>query len=96
MADNPGSDGAIFALQFDAVALAEDLARLTQPGVEALTAFRAEVERRGGLSPERLMACQAEGRDGTMLGGCVKTYVPWPSGRTLAYTDLMREAIVAT
>lgn len=27
------------------------------------------------------MACQVEGRDGTMLGGCVKTYVPWPGGR---------------
>jgi hypothetical protein len=27
------------------------------------------------------MACQAEGRDGTRLGGCVKTYIPWPDGR---------------
>ena len=27
------------------------------------------------------MRCQAEGRDGTRLGGCVKTRVPWPDGR---------------
>jgi hypothetical protein len=27
------------------------------------------------------MACQAEGRDGARLGGCVKTYIPWPDGR---------------
>ncbi|MGN6276976.1 MAG: hypothetical protein ACTHNP_13760 [Solirubrobacterales bacterium] len=27
------------------------------------------------------MACQAEGRDGTRLGGCVKPYIPWPDGR---------------
>lgn len=26
------------------------------------------------------MACQAEGRDGTRLGGC-ETYIPWPHGR---------------
>ena len=27
------------------------------------------------------MTCEVEGRDGTRLGGCVKTYVPWPAGR---------------
>jgi hypothetical protein len=27
------------------------------------------------------MACEDEGREGTRLGGCVKTYVPWPDGR---------------
>lgn len=27
------------------------------------------------------MTCAVEGRDGTQLGGCVKTYVPWPAGR---------------
>ena len=29
----------------------------------------------------RLPGSAEEGREGTMLGGCVKTYVPWPNGR---------------
>lgn len=39
------------------------------------------IRRQGGIPRAQLMACQAEGRDGTRLGGCVKTYVPWPDGR---------------
>jgi hypothetical protein len=61
--------------------MAEDLARLGQGGVEALEALGRELDRLGGLPRERLMACDAEGRDGTRLRGCVKTYVPWPGGR---------------
>src|SRR5680860_448910 len=29
----------------------------------------------------RSKACHDEGQDQTMLGGCVKTYIPWPDGR---------------
>jgi hypothetical protein len=43
--------------------------------------FRKELQRSGGIKGSRLRACHDEGRDGTMLGGCVKTYVPWPDGR---------------
>ncbi len=71
----------VFAVGFDELALAEDLARLGEAGAQALVELRAEIERAGGLPSSRLMACQAEGRDGTRLGGCVKTYVPWPAGR---------------
>jgi len=48
--------------------------------VEALEVLGRGLDRLGGLPRERLMACEAEGRDGTRLG-CVKTYVPWPAGR---------------
>jgi hypothetical protein len=41
----------------------------------------ASSNRLGGLPRERLLVCDAEGRDGTRLGGCVKTNVPWPAGR---------------
>lgn len=76
-----GSGEPVFQVGFDELALAEDLARLSEAGVGALVEFRVEVERVGGLPSGRLMACQAEGRDGTRLGGCVKTYAPWPGGR---------------
>jgi hypothetical protein len=75
------AEGPVFPVAFDELAVAEDLARLSQGGVEALEALGRELDRLGGLPRERLMACEAEGRDGTRLGGCVKTYVPWPAGR---------------
>jgi len=65
----------------DALAMAEDTERLGQGGVEALAEFGHEIDRLGGLPAERLIVCEAEGRDGTRLGGCVKTYVPWPAGK---------------
>jgi hypothetical protein len=71
----------IFPIGFDELALAEDLARLGEGGVQALVGLRADVERLGGLPSSRLLACEAEPRDGTQLGGCVKTYAPWPGGR---------------
>jgi hypothetical protein len=46
-----------------------------------LAALGREIDRLGGLPRDRLLACEAEGRDGTWLSGCVKTYVPWPAGR---------------
>jgi hypothetical protein len=73
--------GPVFPVAFDELAIAEDLARLGEAGAEALGELGREIDRQGGLAYERLMACEAEGRDGTRLGGCVKTYVPWPAGR---------------
>jgi hypothetical protein len=79
MAQTPSEP--VFPVGFDEDALAEDLSRLPVSATEALTSFRKELQRQGGLSKSRLKACQAEGRDRTMLDGCVKTYVPWPDGR---------------
>jgi hypothetical protein len=74
-------DEPVFPVGFDDDALAEDLDHLPASAEVALRAFRKELRRQGGIPRSRLMACQAEGRDGTRLGGCVKTYVPWPTGR---------------
>lgn len=71
----------VFPVGFDEDAVAEDLARLPASAEAALREFRKELKRKGGIPRSRLKACQAEGRDGTMLGGCVKTYIPWPDGR---------------
>jgi len=73
--------GPVFPVAFDELALVEDLARLGRGGAEALASLGREIDRLGGLPRDRLLACEAEGRDGTRLGGCVKTYVPWPAGR---------------
>lgn len=71
----------VFPVGFDEDALAEDLERLSEGARQALEAFRKELCHDGGFPQSRLMACHDEGRDGTMLGGCVKTYIPWPDGR---------------
>jgi hypothetical protein len=71
----------VFPVGFDDDALEEDLAHLPASAEEALRLFHKEMRRLGGVPQSRLMACQAEGRDGTELGGCVKTYIPWPDGR---------------
>ncbi|HWC49682.1 MAG TPA: hypothetical protein VG448_12440 [Solirubrobacterales bacterium] len=71
----------VFPVGFDDDALEEDLAHLPASAEEELRLFHKEVRRLGGIPKSRLVACQAEGRDGTRLGGCVKTYIPWPGGR---------------
>jgi hypothetical protein len=79
MTDTPA--GPIVPVQFSEHAIAEDLTHHPPAAREALELFRREVGRDGGLSLARLKRCDEEGRDGTRLGGCVKTYVPWPIGR---------------
>lgn len=71
----------VFPVGFDDDALAEDLDRLPASAEIALRAFRKGLRRQGGIPRSRLKTCQVEGRDGTRLGGCVKTYIPWPDGR---------------
>jgi hypothetical protein len=73
--------GPIVPVAFDESAIAEDLAHHTATARKALDVLRREVDRDGGLPFSRLKRCEDEGRDGTRLGGCVKTYVPWPTGR---------------
>ncbi len=71
----------VFPVGFDEDAMTEDLEHVSQGAVEALAGFRKEVRQQGGIPEDRLKACQEEGPEGTKLGGCVKTYVPWPDGR---------------
>jgi hypothetical protein len=68
-------------VEFNEDAIAEDLTHHPPVARRALDLFRREVDHDGGLSFSRLKRCDEEGRDGTRLAGCVKTYVPWPAGR---------------
>jgi hypothetical protein len=78
---NPAEPEPVFPVGFDEDALAEDLEHLPATAEEALRSFRKTAQREGGIARSKLIACQAEGRDGTRLPGCVKTYIPWPDGR---------------
>jgi hypothetical protein len=51
-----------------------DLARLGQRGAEIAKRARADLER-NGVAISDLLKCDAEGRDGTRLDGCVKLYL---------------------
>jgi hypothetical protein len=75
------SAGPVMPVFFDEHAIAEDLSHHPPVARNALDLFRREIDRDGGLPVSRLKRCEAEGRDGTRLAGCVKTYVPWPTGR---------------
>jgi hypothetical protein len=76
VADSPA--GPVVPVLFDEQAIAEDLHHLPGGARVALDAFRRELERIDGLPMTRVKRCDAEGRDGTNLGGCLKTYVPCP------------------
>lgn len=71
----------IVPVRFDEPAIAEDLTHHPPAARHALELFRRKVDRDGGLPMTLLKRCDAEGRDGTRLAGCLKTYVPWPTGR---------------
>lgn len=77
----PAEPEPVFPVGFDTDAVAEDLEHLPAAAEEVLRAFRKTLRREGGIPRSKLRACQAEGRDGTRLPGCVKTYIPWPDGR---------------
>ena len=69
-----------FRVRFDPAAFDEDLLHLTPRGRAEMIAARAQLER-DGLSARRLYRCESEMYDGTDLGGCGKTRLPWPDGR---------------
>lgn len=71
----------IVPVAFNEHAIAEDLAHHPPAARKALDLFRREIDHNDGLSFLRLKRCDEEGRDGTRLAGCVKTYIPWPTGR---------------
>ena len=74
------SAGPAFEVHVDEAELAEDLAHATEA---AQAAIRSMVDRlkSDGVPPDWLGKCDAEARDGTRLGGCVKLYIPQPAGQ---------------
>jgi len=71
--------GPAFGATFDDAALAEDLEHASAPGravaLDARRQFGAY-----GVAVALLRPCLDEGRDGTRLPRCVKTYLPAPAG----------------
>jgi hypothetical protein len=65
---------------FDDAAFAEDLRRTSDAGEEVARAARKEFEG-VGVPVESLLACDAEGPDGTELWHCVKLRLPPPNGK---------------
>lgn len=80
MPKQPSNADVVVPARFDEAAFAADLEHLSDAAGTALMQLRREVDRDGGLPKSRLLRCQDEGRDGTQLGGCIKTRVPWPDG----------------
>jgi hypothetical protein len=66
-------------VRFDDEAFAEDLHHATAAGRDVGTRARGRFEREG-VAASALSGCDPEGRDGTRLVGCVKTYLPQPGG----------------
>ncbi len=58
----------------------EDIARAGSGGREAAETARQAYEH-GGVPVDELRRVQDEGRDGTILPGCLKVYLPPPDGR---------------
>jgi hypothetical protein len=69
-----------FRVAFDDATLAEDLQHSSPAGRNAAYSEREHLTRDGGIAPERLKACEAEGTDATRLPGCAKIYIPEPNG----------------
>jgi len=60
--------------------LAEDLVRCTPAARSAIEPMVATL-RDEGAPREWLLRCEEEGQDGTCLKGCVKLYIPQPTGQ---------------
>lgn len=58
----------------------EDLSHATPAGRAVAGSDRPRLEAKG-IGVDELKACESEGRDGTRLAGCVKSYRPQPDGR---------------
>ena len=72
-------DSPRFAVRFDEEAFTEDMHHASPAGRRIARNEHERLER-DGVAAHELRACQAEGRDGTRLRGCVKTYLPQPDG----------------
>lgn len=75
----PSSGRALARVEFDELAWAEDIAAASRSARVVAQQQRKRLEREGQPVAD-LRACDAEGRDGTNLAGCVKAYLPPPDG----------------
>lgn len=75
----PGAPGSSFPVRVNRTWLKADLDNASPAGRETLASAVAGFTN-AGVPIDRLKTCDAEGRDGTRLEGCVKAYVPPPLG----------------
>jgi hypothetical protein len=73
------ADSPRFGVRFDGEAFTEDLHHASAAARVVGQRERSRLQR-DGVAPGELKACHAQGRDGTELAGCVKTYLPRPNG----------------
>ncbi len=73
------ADSARFSVRFDEEAFTDDLEHATPAGRDIAQRERTRLQAEG-IAASELQACDPEPRDGTRLGGCVKTYLPQPDG----------------
>lgn len=69
-----------FPARFAAEGFAHDIASSAVAGADAARSARREYER-DGIPRSHLMPCESEGRDGTELQQCFKTYIPQAGGQ---------------
>ena len=69
-----------FPARFAPAGFEEDVAGSNDAGATVAQAARREYER-DGIPRSHLKPCDAEGRDGTNLAECVKSYLPQPDGK---------------
>lgn len=72
--------GPRFEIRVADQALDEDLAHCTASGRSAIETMLSNLSEEG-IPRDWLRRCEAEGHDGTRLGGCVKLYIPQPAGQ---------------
>lgn len=72
--------GPRFEIRIFDQALDEDLAHCTAAGRLAIETLLSTLSKEG-IPRDWLRRCEAEGRDGTRLDGCVKLYIPQPAGQ---------------
>jgi hypothetical protein len=75
----------------DEETLTEDLARASKAATAVVESAIRDLET-AGVPVGSLRPCEAEARDGTRLGGCVKHYIPQPDGQWGAVLSVDREA----
>lgn len=73
------ADNRRFPVYVDEETFTEDLEHATPAGRQVAERARSRLETEG-IAAGELRACDPEGRDGTRLGGCVKIYLPQPTG----------------
>jgi hypothetical protein len=78
-------------LRVDEKGFAEDLGRASEAARAAIEPVIRKLEA-DGVAVGSLRPCEAEARDGTQLGGCVKHYIPQPDGRWGAVFSIDRQA----